>query len=442
MDYRESVSFLFGLGKFAPTPGMVRMEPLLRGLGDPHRGLRVIHVAGTNGKGSTCAFIDSALREMGSDTILFTSPHLHTVRERMRRNGEMISREDFARIASRVRDLCEGVASETGEHPTFFEILAAIMYRWAADCGVDYVVQEVGLGGRFDATNVIREPLVTVITDVDLDHTEVLGSTLAEIAGEKAGIIKPGVPLVVGPVKPEALRVIAGIASDRDAPMQVLHADTSGVSPPTFGTPRVSRCGAIFSYRGVRWCFPEVSIAMLGGHQVRNAALAVAALEAIAHRIDISPGITVEGIGKARWPGRVELVACEPVVILDGAHNTSGARVFSECLGELFADRCIHAVIGIMGDKDASAMLRAMAERITGWVAVTRPPIPRATPEDALKELAEVALGGAQGVSAHADPDDAVDAVLARANPGDVVVVWGSLYLVGAVRGRWVPDHS
>ncbi|MFO7941787.1 MAG: folylpolyglutamate synthase/dihydrofolate synthase family protein [Bacillota bacterium] len=442
MNYREAVSYLFDLGKFAPTPGMMRMVPLLERLGNPHRSFRVIHVAGTNGKGSTCAFLDSILRKAGVSTLLFTSPHLQTIRERMRIDGKLISEEEFTGLITQIAPICREVEEITGEHPTFFEILTAAMYRWGADRKAEWVVQEVGLGGRYDATNIVEDPLVTVITDVDLDHTEILGSTLGEIAGEKAGIVKPGAPLVTGPLDPEARRVVLKIARERGAPTHSLSVGDGEVRRPAYYPGGISKGGATFSYRGIARDLRVVRIAMLGGHQMRNAALALAAVEAIGEALDLESEVILSGLRRARWPGRVEIVATHPLVIMDGAHNPSGARVLATSLRELFPDRRIHAVIGVMGDKDATSMLEAMSECIDGRVVTTRAPIPKATPEDELASAARITLTSASRISAHRDPDEAMDVVLAEADVDDVIVVWGSLYLVGALRGRWLGRAS
>ncbi|MFP4201296.1 MAG: bifunctional folylpolyglutamate synthase/dihydrofolate synthase, partial [Clostridia bacterium] len=437
VNYREAVSYLSDLGKFAPTPGMMRMLPLLERLDNPHRNFRVIHVAGTNGKGSTCAFIDSILRSAGVSTLLFTSPHLQTVRERMRINGEMISEDEFARLITRIAPLCLEVEEVTGEHPTFFEILTAAMYRWGQDREVEWVVQEVGLGGRYDATNVVADPMATVITDVDLDHTEILGSTLGEIAREKAGIVKPGVPLVMGPLEPEARRVVQEVAREKGVPAYSVTVGDGEVPRPSYHPGDISRGGASFSYLGIARDLPAVRIEMLGGHQMRNAALALATMELIDDILGLEDELLLAGMRGARWPGRVEVVSTHPLVIMDGAHNPSGARVLAVSLRELFPDRRIHAVIGIMGNKDFRSMLGEMSDCIDGRVVTTRAPVPRATPEDELAEAADTILTFASGVSALRDPDEALEAVLAKAHVDDVIVVWGSLYLVGALRSRW-----
>jgi len=442
VQYRDVVSRLFALGKFARTPGMIRMVPLLDAMGCPQKSFDVLHVGGTNGKGSTCAFLDAMLRSTGQDTALFTSPHLHTIRERIRVNGQVISRDAFASIGGRVLRLCAQVEKDTGEHPTFFEILTAIMYQHAADRSVRYLVQEVGLGGRYDATNVVSHPLVTVITDVDLDHTEVLGTTLEEIAGEKAGIVKEGVRVVVGPLRREAWDVVADVAIGKDAPITSVLPAARREHRPRYGISWVCEAGAGYEYHGVRWQLPDVRIRMLGGHQVRNSALALAAIEAVADDVGVDANSALSGLARATWPGRVEVVNREPLVVLDGAHNASGAKVFAESLEELFPGRTIHAVVGIMDDKDARSMLAELAPLIDGEVYATRAPLPRARCEKQLALEAADALIHASAIHADSDPLQAVETILGRAAPEDVIIVWGSLYLVGTVRGRWVSLES
>ncbi|MFO8060409.1 MAG: folylpolyglutamate synthase/dihydrofolate synthase family protein [Bacillota bacterium] len=438
MDYEESVAYLYRLGKFGSRPGLERVARLLARLGSPHQNLNIIHVAGTNGKGSTCCYIAEVLQAAGYRTGLYSSPHLQSVRERIRVNGDMIDRVTFAAMITDLREIVDEQVRLGEEHATYFEILTAAMYAHFARVGVDFVVQETGLGGRFDATNVVPAPLVAVITNIDLDHTEVLGETVAQIAREKAGILKEGSRAVASDSGPESLRVLTGISRNRGVPLAVLREDGTG-DTPRFHLCDLHQDGAAFCYCGERWQLEGLNVLMEGKHQVENAALSVAALE----QIHLHSGVEVtaeqvrRGLGRARWPGRLEKVMDSPRVLLDGAHNPNGARVLSETLAQLYRGRRIHAVIGMLSDRDPGAMLAQMAPVLNGTVVATRTPVLRGWDVDSLVEAARGQLSPGCEILGREVPAEAVDLCLDRARPEDVVVIWGSLYLVGAVRERW-----
>ncbi|NPV53337.1 MAG: bifunctional folylpolyglutamate synthase/dihydrofolate synthase [Firmicutes bacterium] len=455
MNYDESLRFIHALGKFGVNLGLGRIERLLEMLGNPHEGLRAVHIAGTNGKGSTAAMIDSILRATGYRVGLYTSPHLVSYTERIRVDGEAIPESDVARIVTRMRPLIEDIASDPEfGHPTEFEVGTALAFVFFEERKVDMAVIEVGLGGRFDATNVIA-PLVSVITHIDYDHTDRLGTTLRDIASEKAGIIKEGVPVVVAPQHPEAYEVIEAACKMKGSVTRFVGRDVV-FSSGTPGDPRgeshagrfpVSELSALdgqfCNIKGGIYTLPDLFIPLLGRHQVVNCATALGVIEALVDRgISVSEKAIRLGVAATRWPGRMEVVQRSPIVILDGAHNLDGITGLVESLREFrakgLAPGRIRVVIGISRDKPVSEMVgklatvadefiptRAMSSRLGG-----------AEPE-VIAQAARL-LGRPAGVEV--DSIKAVRRALAVSGPGDLIVVCGSLYLVGDVRPLWPGD--
>jgi dihydrofolate synthase/folylpolyglutamate synthase len=388
MTYPDSVDYLYKLGNeiAAAKFGLERITELLADLGNPERAFRVIHVAGTNGKGSTCAMIEAALRTAGYRTGLYTSPHLVEPTERIQINGVPVTREQFAAAFNTVHT----VAERHPPHPTYFETVTAMGFLLFRDAAIDIAVVEVGLGGRLDATNVVQ-PEITVITPVDFDHERFLGSSIEQIAAEKAGILKSRVPAVFAAQRPDADKVLTARATEL------------GVN-----VTRSSQIGEL-----------PVAPPLAGRHQMENARTAVAALKLL----EVDP----RGIANARWPGRLEQVAAQPDIILDGAHNPAGARALAEHIREQYAGRPVWIVYGAMRDKSVAEMteiLFPVAER----VILTAPAQARAVHPEALQ---------IEGAIVTKDIAEAVG--LARAAPPEAAVfITGSLYLVGEARALLV----
>lgn len=424
MDYREALRYILSFTDFEKLPGSAysaanfdlrRMEELLGRVGNPQLTPRSIHIAGTKGKGSTAAMIASALTVAGYRTGLYTSPHLHTFRERIQIDGVMISEEDLASIATRLRPEVDAVNkwSRYGELTTF-EILTALAFMFFAEQRVDFQVLETGLGGRLDATNVIR-PKLCVITSISLDHTEVLGDTLAKIAGEKAGIIKPGAIVVSAPQEAEAESVIrqacernhANLAMvGRDVVWRKIAADLDG---QTF---EVESGG----------CTYRLKTPLLGAHQLENSATAVAALEAVG--IDIEH--IARGLSKTRWPGRLQVLRREPLLIVDGAHNSESAMRLREALREYFNYKHLILIIGVSSDKDLAGMLQELAP-LAGVIIATRSRHPRALSLDALVKR----LGKNRDKTIESSSvADAIHRALQTAGRDDLICVTGSLFVV------------
>jgi dihydrofolate synthase/folylpolyglutamate synthase len=402
MTYPDSVQFLYALGNEMKTAklGLERMQAVLKALGNPERAYRVVHVAGTNGKGSTCAMIEAGLRAAGVRTGLFTSPHLNEPTERIQIDGMPVSERQFSRAFDVVHEAAKRLPLDA--HPSYFETVAAMALWLFREEGVETAVIEVGLGGRLDATNVV-EPALTVITPVDLDHQAYLGDTIEAIAGEKAGILKPGVPAVFARQGPEAQAVLdaraaeLGIAVWRAAEFEIRDLEIDA--------------------RGSR--FSGIECPLAGEHQVDNAVTAALALEAL--------GVSPAGIAEARWPGRLEQISPNPDIVLDGAHNPAGARALARYIQRHYPDRKRWMIFGAMRDKavaEIGGILFPLADELilTAPAATTR----SATPE------ALLALAGRGRIAANIGA--ALDIVAREASADDAIFITGSLFLVGEAR--------
>jgi dihydrofolate synthase/folylpolyglutamate synthase len=403
MNYAESVRFLYSLGNEVQTAkfDLVRITRLLDALGNPHRTGRFVHVAGTNGKGSTSAMIEAGLRAAGVHAGLYTSPHLVEPTERIQIAGEAITPRQFALAFTEVHETA-GRLLQSGEldlHPTYFESVTAMAFLLFASERVEIAVLEVGLGGRLDATNVVT-PVLSIITPIDFDHQIFLGDTLDKISAEKAGILKPGVPAIIAEQPPEAESVLRAHAK---------------------GPYTLSREWAItdlqIDARGSRFRLRELEIIcpLAGEHQVENARVAAIAL----HELGVSPG----GIESTFWPGRMERVSTQPEIILDGAHNPAGTRALASYLRRFYAGRQIWIVYGVMRDKAVAEMV-GMIFPLADRVIVTAPANSRATPPECIP---------APGAVVTHTVAEAI-AMLGQAEPDDAIFITGSLFVVGEAR--------
>lgn len=421
----RSIRYLFGLQSHGIKPGLTRTHALLAALGDPHRSFRSIHVGGTNGKGSTAAMIASVLGRRGYRVGLYTSPHLIDFTERIQVNGRVIPSDRVGALTEKIRQASDTCLSEP---PTFFEATTVLAFAYFAEAAVDCAVIEVGLGGRFDATNVLA-PLVSVITTIGLDHQEYLGTRPEAVAFEKAGIIKQGTPVAVGRLSPESLSVIRGAALEREAPCVVLGEDfdTRGEAP------------AWFAYVGMRRRYDGLSCPLPGRHQLDNAACALAALElAEARGLEVGDEAAREGLCAVRWPGRLELVSRRPDVWLDGAHNPQAAGALAAHLTALSARRASAAperlilVVGMMRDKDRRGVLACLAAAPgVSHVIVTSAAHPRAASPH---ELARDCEGLGLPVVIKPVVAEAFAYARSLAGPDDTVCVTGSLLVVGEAK--------
>ncbi len=430
MTYSLAIAYLYGLQRFGVKLGLENIRRLLKAAGDPQCGFPSVLIGGTNGKGSTAAFLSSILRAAGNRVGLYTSPHLLEFTERVRVDGRAIGQADIARLTDELRSVVTAVfplhdtphpAPGTVSHPTFFEVTTALALLHFFRSQVDYAVVEVGLGGRFDATNVL-DPEVAVITNIALEHEDYLGKTLGAIAAEKAGIVKAGNPLVTAADAPEALAVIADACRDRGA----ILLDVRAMCNWEIGGSDLS--GQRFVVAQTGQPTGEFGIRLLGRHQVTNAVTALAVARLLRARGAIIPESAIrDGLRITRWPGRLQLFPGHPLVILDGAHNPAGAKALRAFLEEQrFADRLV-LVFGVLQDKDWMAMLQELGP-LAKRVILTRPESERAADPRGLVEAERFC----PKLEILEDVAEAIALARTMAEPGDAVVVTGSLFIVSA----------
>lgn len=424
MNWEEALAWLELLGQFGSRPGLERINQVLDNLGRPEKGLSIIHVAGTNGKGSVATFISSVLTAAGYSTGLYTSPHLVQYQERFLTDGVEAAEHELALYFTQVREVVDRLQAESGLILTEFEVLTVVAFLYFAARRVDYLVLEVGLGGRLDATNVVV-PKLAVITRIGIDHMAVLGNTLAAIAGEKAGIIKPKVPVVMGAQEAEAEAAIRA-AADRNQAVLYATEDSVFVHPKEHNL-----SGQRFTLKVADRLYPDLWIKLLGPHQLENAATAACAWRVLAEQgAGISEAAFRQGLAAARWPARFEVVKTKPLTIIDGAHNLSGAEALARTVEQYLPAGRLLLVVGVLADKDVNGILRVFAS-FASKAVVTRPDSPRAAaPKDVAAQLRLL------GVDTLVEPDigRAVDKALTLAGPKDTVLVCGSLYLAGKAR--------
>ncbi len=439
-DYLRSFTDYERMVKGASYPedlfDLRRIESLLRRVGSPHQQLHGIHIAGTKGKGSTAIFVDAILRIHGITTGLYTSPHLVCKEERIQINRRLLEREEFLSWMN-VLGPHLMVLKDTRTPPTFFDIMTTIAFLHFHVHKVDAAVMEVGLGGRLDSTNVFL-PDVSVITRIGLDHVEKLGSTLEEIASEKAGIIKRGIPVVSHRQEPQAARVIEQRARDLEAPLERVGAEIKVVD-------RAGGNDSVFDVRTQKACYPELRLSVLGYHQRHNAAVAIRAAELFFERQGLGK-LSEDGVRQALTgvviPGRIEIIGRDPLIVVDGAHNVVSIAALVETVRSSLTFKDVHVVFACSRDKDIAALLRiltAMAKRWTiTWFDFPRIEDPLRV-RDILKEIDPHA-----DVCVRSDPRQALEDALERSNRDDLILCCGSFYLVGQIlqiRG-WDPFSS
>jgi dihydrofolate synthase/folylpolyglutamate synthase len=444
MNYSEALDYLHSLGNEVLTAklGLQNIQALLDHLGEPHKKFRSILIAGTNGKGSVAAFCDSILRTSGYKTGLYTSPHLIQTEERIRIDGRMIPADEFARLTEEVQDAVNALMKQPAEggrklehHPTYFEMVTAIAFKYFVEQQIEIAVLEVGLGGRLDATNVV-DPVVAIITNVDLDHQQYLGSSLREIAIEKAGIIKPfsyeteastlgnPLPVVFGGGDGTALEVVKERCSAVGARLFRLPMDFE-IEPDMLGRFKLrldSRLGV-----GI-----EIRLPLAGKHQVSNALTAIRAMEVLeGFGYQITRRNLEAGMSRAVWPGRLEILDSRPRIILDGAHNPAAAQKVREYLETFLQSRQIVMIFGAMRDKAIREMVRVLFP-LAREVVLARPEYERSAKPC---EILNLVPNGVNSVRSTASVQEAVDIAEQLAAEDDTIVVVGSLFLVGEVKG-------
>ncbi|MBF8266672.1 MAG: folylpolyglutamate synthase [Dehalococcoidia bacterium] len=433
MEYKEAVERILGLvdhervGAKAGIPVRYDLEQVtafLGSLGNPHLGIPTAHIAGTKGKGSTAAMVASVLSVAGYNPGLYTSPHLHTFRERIQVGGELITEEEFARLTEYLEPFKEELARRGHGRVTLFDFLTVMAFCHFKGQGARAQVIEVGLGGRLDSTNVVQ-PLVCGITSLGLDHTEVLGDTLEKIAREKAGIIKPGIPVVCAPQKPEAMAVVQEVCGLRESPLTVVGADV------TWEEESSSMEGQAFRLDTPRSHY-HLQIPLLGGYQLENAAVAVGMVEALVEGgLDIDASAIGEGLRRVEWPCRLEVLQRSPLLMVDGAHNPHAAHRMVEAVREMFPHRRILLMVGIGDHKDLAGLVAELAVLAPAAVLATRSRHPRAIPP---RQIARAF--GSYGVEVHAvnTVSRALQMAQDMAKEDDLILTTGSLFVAAEVR--------
>ncbi len=443
MTYAEAVRYLLTLGRELASPQQARavkfdldnITTLAERLGNPQNSYPSVHIAGTNGKGTTAAMLDSILRAAGLRAGLYTSPHLERINERLRLDGKEISDAGLAETFTRIHALIEELLASgaLAAHPTYFECLTAMAFDFYASREMDFAVFEVGMGGRLDATNIVR-PEVAVITQIDFDHENYLGHSIEEIAAEKAGIIKPGGWVVSAAEHPAARAVVARRSAELEA--RLVEADAVYRVEEIAATPTGSRAviAAVHSRKRT-----EIALPLPGRFQVRNAMAALAAARLLAERgFPLDDAAIVRGIHDVRWPGRLERVQDQPAVYLDGTHNPAGARELLVFWEEHFQGRRIHLVYGAMRDKAVDEITGLLFPRAATTI-LTQPRQPRAISAEV---LATMTRHLAEHIEVVAGPEKALERALQLAAPDDAVFATGSLYLVGDLRRWWFAQSA
>ena len=424
VTYQEAETYISELPKFTKKNTLEHTQKFLSFLGNPQNGKKVIHVAGTNGKGSVCVYLDAMLRAQRKHTGLFTSPHLIRMNERIRMDGEPVSDETFTRLFLRTQQSVRRMEAEGLPHPSFFEFLFGMAMAGFEEAGVEYVILETGLGGRMDATTAVENPVACVITSISLDHMQYLGDTVAKIAGEKAGIIVPGVPVIYDGNDPDAAEVIRARAEELGSPAyEVKRSDTEVL--------RNTSAGIDFAFRNEYYKDMVFSIPFIAKYQVMNSALALKTIEVLQNVISVSMDQIHVGIAETRWQGRMETVL--PGVIVDGAHNEDGVEKFVET-AEHFQKECpLTLLFSAVDDKDYTDMIHTICSRITfRHVVVTSVGGYRQVPAERFAKLFTEA--GASSVEVVEDVEKAFGRALEVKGDDGMLFCVGSLYLVGEIK--------
>lgn len=415
MDYKEALAYLNAVEFFGSKPGLERMAAMLDALGNPQDGMKFVHVAGTNGKGSCAAMTASVLKAAGYKTGLYTSPYLYRFNERMQVGGKEIEDDVLAELVTRVKPIAEAME----DHPTVFELMTVTALLWYKEAGCDIVVLEVGLGGRFDATNVIPAPECAVIMNIGLDHTEILGDTLEQIAFEKAGILKPGTEAVLFQQSESVTEVVQKRCDELGITLHI----------PDFDAIKVefdSLYGQTFTYKGESYALP-----LLGAHQLKNAATVLEVVEVLRGRgWKLEQSDVEHGLYAVHWPGRFELLSEEPLFVVDGGHNPQCALTVRDNLLRYFPDKRRILLLGVLRDKDYPALTEILNEAADEYICIT-PDSHRALPA---QELADFLNRYNKPVAVCDSIRDGVSLALDRSDEGSVVCAVGSLYSVGEIR--------
>lgn len=430
-NYEEALNFIHQRPRFKKKPTLNRMRLFLKRLGNPERGQHYIHVTGTNGKGSVVAMTRQMLMEQGLTVGTFTSPYITRFNERIAINGEPISDQDLVRYVRRVEPVVKSLDEELSEGgPTEFEIDTAVMFCYFADQDLDAVILEVGIGGRYDSTNIIEEPVVAAIVTVGYDHMKYLGSTLAEIASQKAGIIKNGAPVVIGNLPAEAQQVIQQTATEHESQLYQLGRD--------FQSESVSQHGIYpeIAYTGLQLHHERYRLSLAGDYQIANCGVALTIVQLFMQKQGLKLGLREirTALHDTSWPGRMELVNEDPLVILDGAHNLPGMQALAETIRNDLRDRQVYVLVAILADKQYDLMLGELASLSNVHITVTSFAGPYANrPSADLSSIVQT-IPSHYPIQVVMDWQQALAHITTEISTDDVILVTGSLYFISDVR--------
>ncbi len=416
MNYNEAINYIESIKSISPKPGLERMKTLMELLDNPQDKLKVIHVAGTNGKGSTCAMIESILRNSNYTTGLYTSPHLSKYNERIKINNIDISDSDFAKITTKVA----GVCSKMVLHPSIFEFLTAIAFCYFETSSLDFVIMEVGLGGRFDSTNIIKSPILSVITSISIDHIQYLGNTIEQITKQKGGIIKKNCAVVLCFNPHTVYNIISDICKQKNSKLYFNHNLDINIKS-------ISLNKMIFSIKTDYYNYQNVSLNMIGEYQIYNVSTALTAIEALKD-IGFEINDCLQGLKKTFWAGRMELFQSSPPILLDGAHNLEGIDMLVKYIKTYLSDRKITLLVGILKDKQYKQMINNLLD-VADRLIITQVPNSRTTSLEDLSIYSE-----RTNLYLEKDTNKALSIAESITKQNEIIICTGSLYLIGYLR--------
>lgn len=425
MEYKETMEYIKNVGNFGSNYGLERTERLLELLGNPHKKVKFIHVAGTNGKGSTTSMITSILMEEGFNVGMYTSPFLEEFEERIQINRKNIKKEELTYYMTFIKEAVDKVVEEGYSHPTEFEIITVLMFKYFYEKKIDYGVIEVGLGGRLDSTNVVN-PVLSVIASISLDHINILGNTLEEIAREKGGIIKEDVPVVIYPQKEEVFKVLEEIANLKNSRIYNINKEDGKLID-------IINDKEIYQKVLIKGMLKDynINLNLLGEHQILNCALAIKSVEVLSKIEGFKINNLEKALEKVKWNGRLEILNREPLIVIDGAHNIDGIKALKENVNKYFNYNNLYLLIGILADKQVKEMLEEIVPLSKKVIAVTPNSTRAELSEDLKNEIKKIN----KNVDSYESYSEAFNNILGNASKDDMILVTGSLYMIGEMRG-------